>query len=195
MTSSWARWRLSNHQPHDCLLNRLFGRRSKKTSTLRVTGLCAASNVEKVSIWWRHHGKKYSMFDSTWLSSTHTYAMFRVYTETSIGSTWKEDSGSVQFGWDDKRLLTNSFVGRIEHFMCNTWIVWKQVSRAGASNYIQQYPWGVITCPCPWYLLLPHTFLLCVGKSSQHRHRHPCMWGYIAPQCSTTLMVLLVGFI
>ena len=32
---------VSNHQPHGCLLNRLFGRRSKKTSKLRVTGLCA----------------------------------------------------------------------------------------------------------------------------------------------------------
>ena len=27
-----------NHQPHDCLLNRLFRRRSKNTSKLRVTG-------------------------------------------------------------------------------------------------------------------------------------------------------------
>ena len=57
-----------NHQPRGCLLNRLFSRRSKKTSKLRVTGLCArnspvtgefpaqmASNVENVSIWWRHH--------------------------------------------------------------------------------------------------------------------------------------------
>ena len=40
------RWRhngrdsVSNHQPHHCLLNRLFRRRSKKTSKLRVTGLC-----------------------------------------------------------------------------------------------------------------------------------------------------------
>ena len=52
----------------DCLLNRLFGRRSKKTSKLRVTGLCEgnslvtgefhaqrASNAENVFIWWRHH--------------------------------------------------------------------------------------------------------------------------------------------
>ena len=58
----------SNHQPHDCLLNLLFRLRSKKTSKLRVTGLCAgnspvtgefpaqrASNAENVSIWWRHH--------------------------------------------------------------------------------------------------------------------------------------------
>ena len=41
------RWRhndhvgVSYHQPHHCLLSRLFGRRSKKTSKLRVTGFCA----------------------------------------------------------------------------------------------------------------------------------------------------------
>ena len=59
---------VSNHQPHHCVLNRLFGCRSKKTSKLCVTGLCAgnspgtgefpaqmASNAENVSIWWRHH--------------------------------------------------------------------------------------------------------------------------------------------
>ena len=59
---------VSDHQPHDCLLNRLFGCRSKKTSKLRVTGLwegnspvtgeCPAqraSNAGNVSIWWRHH--------------------------------------------------------------------------------------------------------------------------------------------
>ena len=61
---------VSNHQPHDCLLNRLFKCRSKETSKLRVTGLCAgnspgtggfpaqmASNAENVSIWWRRHDK------------------------------------------------------------------------------------------------------------------------------------------
>ena len=66
-----GRGSVSNHQPHDCLLNRLFRRRSKKTSKLRVTGLCAgtspvtgefpaqmASNAENVSIWWRHHVQK-----------------------------------------------------------------------------------------------------------------------------------------
>ena len=35
---------VSNHQPHDCLHNRLFGCRSKKTSKLRVTGLCAGKS-------------------------------------------------------------------------------------------------------------------------------------------------------
>ena len=54
---------VSHHQPHDCLLNRLFRRRSKKISKLRVAGLSTgkspvtgefpaqrASNVENVSI-------------------------------------------------------------------------------------------------------------------------------------------------
>ena len=56
--------------------------RSKKTSKLRVTGLCAgnspvtgefptqrASNAEKVSIWWRHHGqwRWASVTDDLWL--------------------------------------------------------------------------------------------------------------------------------
>ena len=61
---------VSNHQPHECLPNRLFRRRSKKTPKLRVTGLYEgnspvtgklsaqrASNAENGSIWWRHHDK------------------------------------------------------------------------------------------------------------------------------------------
>ena len=34
---------VSNHQPHHCLLNGLFRRRSKKTSKLRITGLCVGN--------------------------------------------------------------------------------------------------------------------------------------------------------
>ena len=68
------RWRHNEHdgvshlQPYDCLLNRLFRRRSKKIQKLRVTGLCAgnspvtgefpaqkASNAENAFIRWRHH--------------------------------------------------------------------------------------------------------------------------------------------
>ena len=35
---------ISNHQPHDWLFNLLFRCRSKKTSMLRVTGLCAGNS-------------------------------------------------------------------------------------------------------------------------------------------------------
>ena len=41
---------VSNHQPHDCLLNRLFRRRSKKTSKLRVTGLCAENSPVNIML-------------------------------------------------------------------------------------------------------------------------------------------------
>ena len=59
---------ISNQQPHDCLLNCWFRHKSKKTSKLHFTGLCAGNSpvtgefpaqmisyVENVSIWWRHH--------------------------------------------------------------------------------------------------------------------------------------------
>ena len=54
---------VSNHQPHECLLNRLFKVQINETPKLRVTGLCEgnspvtgefpaqkASNAENVSI-------------------------------------------------------------------------------------------------------------------------------------------------
>ena len=85
------RWRhtdydgVSKYRRHNCLLSRLFRRRSKKTSKLRVTGLCArnssvtgefpaqrASNVENVSIWWRHHAvsKEHGRCDIWYLRRT-----------------------------------------------------------------------------------------------------------------------------
>ena len=60
---------VSNHHRLECLLKRLFRRRSKKTSKLRATGLCEGNspgtgefptprgnNAENVLIWWRNHG-------------------------------------------------------------------------------------------------------------------------------------------
>ena len=60
---------VSNHRRLDCLLNRLFKRRSKKhQSSASLVFMMAiqrwplnspgqrSSNAEDVSIWWRHHG-------------------------------------------------------------------------------------------------------------------------------------------
>ena len=59
---------VSNHQPHECLINRLLRHRWKRILKFRVSGLCEgnspatsefpaqrASNAENVFIWWRHH--------------------------------------------------------------------------------------------------------------------------------------------
>ena len=89
LKSNTLRWRhngcdsVSNRQPHDCLLNRLFRHRSKKTSKPRVTGLCAgnspgtgefpaqrASYAENVSIWWRHHEEDHKCRMHTKIAST-----------------------------------------------------------------------------------------------------------------------------
>ena len=58
--NSWVRWitlhwrhndhdGVSNHQPHGCLLTRLLRGRSKKTSKLRVTGLCGGNSPGSVN--------------------------------------------------------------------------------------------------------------------------------------------------
>ena len=89
-----GRGNVSNHQLHDCLLNRLFRLRSKNTSKLRVTGLCAgnspetgefpaqmASNAENVSIWWRHH-------DITNRQVPHEMSMGWILLKLNYGRTW-----------------------------------------------------------------------------------------------------------
>ena len=105
MFSSWLltlQWRhnghegVSNQQLHHCFLKRLVRRRSKKTSKLRVTGLCEgnwpgtgefpvemASNADNVSIWWGHHENRNFIEDPLhiiwqllqWSSTTGFYCL------------------------------------------------------------------------------------------------------------------------
>ena len=88
---------VSNHQPHHCLFSRLFGRRSKKTSKRRVTGLCAgnspgtgefpaqmASNAENVSIWWRHHGTFPSIRWKLWPLALSLNLLFHSQLKTCV---------------------------------------------------------------------------------------------------------------
>ena len=85
---------VSNPQPHDCLLQRLFRCRSKKTSKLHVTGLCEgnspvtgefpaqrASNAENVSIWWRHHDQAVftALFSQIWVGLSSHIAKIMLY--------------------------------------------------------------------------------------------------------------------
>ena len=43
---------VSNHRRPGCLLKRLFRRRSKKTSKLRITGLCEDFLISEITIFW-----------------------------------------------------------------------------------------------------------------------------------------------
>ena len=96
------RWRhngrdsVSNHQPHDCLLNLLFRRRSKKTSKLRVTGLCAGNSpgpVNSPQKW--PVTRKMFPFDDVIMRSIYTiwdrmgWGWGRLHSETEISSFWR----------------------------------------------------------------------------------------------------------
>ena len=79
------RWRhydhdsISNHQPHGCLFNRLFRRRSKKTSKLRVTGLCVGNSPGMVNS--PHKGpvtRKMFPFDDVIMAQWTGSSLFRL---------------------------------------------------------------------------------------------------------------------
>ena len=133
MCPSALRWRhndhagVSNHQPPGCLLNRLFRRKSKKTSKLRVTGLCAgnspgtgefsaqmASYAENVSIWWRHHGMnaKGRVGWNVWVSDKMSELVLvdakRSYCVLPIADSDKRciHTATSLFSW----IMSNSFV-------------------------------------------------------------------------------------
>ena len=62
---------VSNHQPRDCLFNRLFRRRSKKFPAQR------ANNAGNISIWWRHHVIFFHVFCCTWTLTIGIFPSFR----------------------------------------------------------------------------------------------------------------------
>ena len=100
------RWRhndhagVSNHQANGCLLNRLFRRRSKKTSKLRVTGLCAGNSPGPVNS--PHKGpvtqnfyvfsdlrpnKRLSKQSTHWWFETPSRSLWRTCYDCGINST------------------------------------------------------------------------------------------------------------
>ena len=114
---------VSNHQSRHCLLNRLFRRRSKKISKLRVNCLSGnslvtgefptqmASNAENVSIWLRHHvvknacGSRFVMFVLNLINSGSIVMRWRIRwlqwlwsLETMIHETSKMAHGVACYG-------------------------------------------------------------------------------------------------
>ena len=98
---------ISNHQPQDCLHNLLFRHRSKKTSNLRITGLCVgnspvtgeftaqmASNAENVSIWWRHHVYWQSMVASWYGNPSASLAICEGNPTVTNGFPWQRTANT-----------------------------------------------------------------------------------------------------
>ena len=139
MTLQWrhnGRHSVSNRPPHDCLPNRLFRRRSKKTSKLRVTGLCVGnssvtgefpaqmvSNAENISIWCRHHVQDYTGFVSyMWWCPMLTRNEMRTNVWCQIKFTCSQGSNTtdnillivfrleVPFGQSIEKILFDTFL-------------------------------------------------------------------------------------
>ena len=140
-TSFSLQWRhnkldgVSNHRLHDCLLNSLFRRRSKKTAKLRVTGLYEgnspvtgeftaqrASNAENVSIWWRHHVKDVCHWHCS---------RFHVWKKTNNSSS----------------ILTSSSqsIGHTNKTCCLTWQPWLRLLHRYLLIYIYSNSYNRIT--------------------------------------------------
>ena len=107
------RWRhndhtgVSNHQPHGCLLNRLFRRTSKKTSKLRVTGLCAWPVTRKML-----------PFDDVimkWMQRNHDM----IHVRTNIAFCTYFSTSQIRTGTSPEIILTNivsdklNIIGRV----------------------------------------------------------------------------------
>ena len=116
-----------NHQPHDCSLNRLFRRRSKKTPKFRVTRFCAgnspvtgefpaqmASYVENVSISWRHHGSYFAvvLVDIVFIISllVHFLILISLLSKILLSVNYQNRSSAnvAQGWWIDCLYLDNS---------------------------------------------------------------------------------------
>ena len=124
-----GRGSVSNHQPHHCLLNRLFRRRSKKTSKLRVTGGAGefpaqiARNAENVSNWWRHHemvtnvnvSKRWSE-DVKQTRMQLTVVQETVYCRSLRGPIYIYDNNSYVY------VYSKSYVA-LNHRLCRTWYI------------------------------------------------------------------------
>ena len=138
---------ISNHRPHHCLFNRLFRRRSKKTSKLRFTGLCVgnspgtcefpaqrASNTENVSIWWRHHGNVNPMstfFCKNNASSSNNFITSFDFTSCSLPtSTFRDMSKHAPSQWEMSFQCNNisHWLGGIPMLIPALWLIWWIVS-------------------------------------------------------------------
>ena len=117
---------VSNHQPHDCLLNRSFRCRSKKTSKLCVTGLCTGNSPDNSSHKWPVMRKMFPFDDVIMVASidpshsaSHQYTtMHHFLTEMRTfllqnGAFWDWWDGSIfmieatglQTGWTTTLLV------------------------------------------------------------------------------------------
>ena len=124
-----------NHRRLDYLLRRLFRCRSKKTSTLRVTGLCEG----KSTIWWRLHATQATNYSHE--SSDYQ----RMKPQSSVFTVLCEGNTRVSNGFSLQRAIN----------MENVSMSWRHhgmeklgISHDACSNFLSV---GTVLCHCTIY--------------------------------------------
>ena len=122
------RWRhnerdgVSDHQPRDCLLNRLFRRRWKKTPKIRVTGLCVG-NSPVTGEFPAHKGqwrrKCFHLMMSSWMWRTELHSITKttlIQLVDQISRVWAAlnvEKYLISAGaWEFVRKISVNFSGR-----------------------------------------------------------------------------------
>ena len=200
---------ISNHQPHDCLLNRLFRCRSKKTSKLCVAGLCVgnspesgkfpaqmASNAENVSIWWRHHGSYicHKLLHCSQLNTALHWGVMKHFTLTQIANPKTGEMGSIHSCYHSG-LYTR--LDRLEDSLHNN------TSRLAPDSKVHGPTWSppgscwpqMGPTMAPWTLLSGHsstshvpyknfqTHLIHTASDPQHSHSSQPIYHLHKPMC------------
>ena len=170
-TSFWAlHWRhndhdgVPNHQTHGCLLNRLFRRRSNKTSKLRVTGLCVGNSPvpvnspQKGPVTW----KMFPFDDVIIMVSAILRIFIRVTYGLFLSKVWL------------KKTIDWSFV-----FTCSvSWCVYWNIhlflflfqSTCTHSTWI---PWQRL-----WIIISFHPLLQVINSVTKYRLRNSALWDW-----------------
>ena len=136
---------VSNHQLHDCLLNRLFRRRSKKASKLPVTGLCGDRWIPRTN--GQLHRKYFNLTTSSW-SATRLYVHPPVKRILETPTRFTHSNGSPALDQSTYYLFVYellvpdcNFLSRpLSHYLHISWqtysaiLNWLKVGVAGSSG-------------------------------------------------------------
>ena len=188
-SASTLQWRhnehggVSNYQHLVCLLNRLFRRRSKKTSNLRVTGLCegnspvTASNADIVFIWWRHHVcHRFTIFTSRYVFPM----VINLYTLLTKSLFFNKGFKS-KYGCQSwlKIVATKLFVSYCQLFSSFPWPKrWVHYTAFVLMIWISEY--------IPWYMciqLLVHTPNIMMSGCGYSTHSSICKSTIVTHWC------------
>ena len=101
---------VSNDQPHDCLHNRSFRRQSKKTSKLRVTGLCAGNSPRtgEFPAQMASYVEKKFPFDDVIMFRTFTTGGYFIIRQDTLMQDIKHSPGQIISGFIKENLSSNS---------------------------------------------------------------------------------------